>query len=350
MTNVATVSVNIPSLQMAEAELIQVLESSLYPGARKESIKLVIGYCKAQQLDPMQKPVHIVPMQVKQRKKDAKGNETNATETVWRDVIMPGVGLYRTNAARTDAYAGIDAAEYGPTIEEEFGGEPKKEWSEQAHAKVDTGKTYDKIKLKYPEWCSVTVYRFVNGQVRPFSSGRVFWKETYSTAGNDTILPNAMWRKRGYGQIEKCAEALALRRAFPELGAAATAEEMEGKVIEHEDLPAATALPPVQGPQSKSAALPPPQPPARAAAVEREPGDDKEDEGTTTGADTGNGKQPAVAKPISKGTANILTSKMKQSGWTNLDLKARFRFETPEAVTTDRYNDVIMWAEKSAAA
>ena len=39
-----------------------------------------------------------------------------------------------------------------------------------------------------------------------------------------------MWRKRAYGQLAKCTEAQALRKAFPEFsGGQATAEEMEGK-------------------------------------------------------------------------------------------------------------------------
>lgn len=38
-----------------------------------------------------------------------------------------------------------------------------------------------------------------------------------------------MWQKRPYGQIAKCAEAQALRKAFPEVGSAPTADEMEGK-------------------------------------------------------------------------------------------------------------------------
>jgi hypothetical protein len=46
---------------MPEADLLRVLQASLYPGAAPESIKMVLGYCKAAGLDPMQKPVHIVP-------------------------------------------------------------------------------------------------------------------------------------------------------------------------------------------------------------------------------------------------------------------------------------------------
>src|SRR5256885_16005138 len=46
----------------------------------------------------------------------------------------------------------------------------------------------------------------------------------------DTDVPNEMWSNRPVGQLEKCAEAGALRRAFPEeIGNALTAEEMEGQ-------------------------------------------------------------------------------------------------------------------------
>jgi phage recombination protein Bet len=199
-TAVAPIKSNIPSLEMDEAELVRVLESSLYPGAKLESIKLVIGYCKAQQLDPLQKPIHIVPISVK-----VPGTDRYEL----RDVIMPGVGLYRTQAARTGLYAGKTEPEFGDV----------------------RGLKYGDQELQYPDWCRVTVKRVVNGVVCEFTAME-FWMENYATAGNSTAAPNKMWKKRAFGQLAKCAEAQALRMAFPEaVGAAPTAEEMEGKAL-----------------------------------------------------------------------------------------------------------------------
>jgi len=202
-TIATTKSAGLPALQINEQELMQVLQSSLYPGAQEASIKLVINYCKASGLDPMQKPVHLVPMSVK------KGG---TKEYEWRDVVMPGIGLYRTQAARSGAYAGMTEPEFGEDITENLGG----------------------TEITYPRWCRTTVKRQMsNGAIVEFTS-KEFWKENYATAGKDSVAPNAMWRKRPYAQIAKCCEAQALRKAFPEIGAAPTAEEMEGKPLAYE--------------------------------------------------------------------------------------------------------------------
>jgi phage recombination protein Bet len=191
----------LPALQMSESELIEVLVTSLYPGAQINSIKMALGYCKAAGLDPMQKPVHIVPMW------DSKSG-------TMRDVVMPGIGLYRTQAARSGC-AGVTEPEFGPDTTESIGGQ----------------------QITYPAWCRVTVKRrLATGEIVDFTA-REFFKENYAIKGgkDKSIAPNAMWTKRPYGQLAKCAESQALRKAFPECGAESTAEEMQGKPLHDDD-------------------------------------------------------------------------------------------------------------------
>lgn len=200
----------LPSLAMDERELMSVLKNSLYPGARDESIKLVIGYCKASGLDPMQKPVHIVPMSVSTGKKDGNGWDVKEM----RDVVMPGIGLYRTQAARSGEYAGVSEPEFGDDITETIG----------------------ETTITYPKWCKVVIKRQMrNGAIVEFAA-KELWKENYATKSAKSAEPNAMWKRRPYAQLAKCAEAQALRKAFPEFGAQPTADEMEGKSFEGETI------------------------------------------------------------------------------------------------------------------
>lgn len=225
------------ALALQEDELIQVLQSSLYPGAALPSIRMVLGYCKAALLDPMQKPVHIVPMRTKVGKDD-RGYDKYEN----RDTVMPGIGLYRVQAARTGQYAGQDEPKFGPDVVMNYT-HTKREWVEVAGKdKKQPRDTVTDKTLKYPEWCSVTVYRLVGGHRSAFTAAE-YWIENYATAGRDSDAPNEMWAKRTRGQLAKCAEAQALRKGFPEIGSAPTAEEMEGKsmyaddVIEHHTPP-----------------------------------------------------------------------------------------------------------------
>ena len=168
---------------MSEAALVEVLSSSLYPGAEKNSVVMVLAYCQAAHLDPMLKPVHIVPI-------------WDGKQGGMRDVIMPGVNLYRTQASRTGKFAGMSEPEYGPMIEETLGGQ----------------------QVRYPEYCRVTVEKLLgNGTIAKFTAIE-YWIENYAMKGGKekSIAPNAMWTKRPRGQIAKCAEAQALRKAFPD--------------------------------------------------------------------------------------------------------------------------------------
>jgi phage recombination protein Bet len=269
-------------------EVVASLTNSLYPGAQPASVAMVLAYCAAAKLDPMTKPVHIVPMSVKIGKDKYE----------WRDVVMPGIELYRTKAVSTGCYAGQDEVVFGPDVTEKWG---------------DT-------EVTYPQWAKVTVYRIVSGNRVPFTA-IARWKECYATAKRDSALPNAMWQKRPYGQLEKCAEALALRKAFPDaIGAHNTVDEMEGKVI---DMTRDEAPPAFTVPQARAEpALPPPD--AKPQPIVDEP----------------QSKEP-VAQPgidLAEGMRRVLTSKLAGAKLTEQQLVEQFG-----AVNVGNINKAFAW-------
>jgi phage recombination protein Bet len=209
------------------------LVDAVWPGARTaDAIVLALSYCKARKLDPFKRPVHIVGIYSRELKR--------VVESVW-----PGIGELRTTAFRTGLYAGREATEWGP----------------------DRELSFDSQTLAYPEWAQVTVHRLDrHGNPRAYPGPRVYWLESYATRAHDTIAPNEMWRRRTRGQLDKCAEAAALRAAFPEeLGNDYAAEEMEGQVVDHAPAePTAPAAPPLRGNAALRSRLTPeplPEPP-----------------------------------------------------------------------------------------
>ena len=108
-----------------------------------------------------------------------------------RAVVQTGIDGYRAIASRTGMLAGIDDAEYGP--------------------EDDKG---------HPAWARVTVYRLVKGHRYAFTA-TARWKEYKPDA-------SPMWDRMPFLMLAKCAEALALRKAFPaELSGIYTDAEME---------------------------------------------------------------------------------------------------------------------------
>ncbi len=204
------ISQNIQTNQQAILERMEVdldtyltLKNSIFPGAKDDSIQMALAYCRSAKLDIMQKPVHLVPMSV-------KNAQTGQFE--FRDVVMPGITLYRIQASRSGTYAGKSEPEFGPDITETICG----------------------VSITYPLWCRITVKKLVGNSICEFSA-KEFWKENYASKKDGA--PNAMWLKRPYAQLAKCAEAQALRMSSPELvGGMPTAEEMEGKSLEVNDV------------------------------------------------------------------------------------------------------------------
>jgi len=186
---------------VSEAEW-RTLANTLYPGAASQSVLMVVDYCLARKLDPLKKPCHIVPMQVK----DAKTGSYS-----WRDVILPGIYEYRTTATRTGLYLGHSKPEYGPV--QGFHG------------------------TEAPEWCEFTVYRWSkSAEQRIEYPVRVYFREVAATRRDKQtgdVALNDRWQRAPIQMLTKCTEAAGLREAFPdEIGGEPTADEMEGRVID----------------------------------------------------------------------------------------------------------------------
>ncbi|MCC7334405.1 MAG: phage recombination protein Bet [Pirellulaceae bacterium] len=158
------------------------LVEAIFPNATTtESVILALSYCQARKLDPFKRNVHIVPIWSK--------DQGAMVDTVW-----PGIGELRTTAFRTGEYAGRCATEYGPDVTQKVG----------------------VVELTFPSWAQVTLVRMIRGEKVEFCGPRAYWLETYATRSRNDKSPNEMWATRPRGQIEKCAEAAALRAAFPE--------------------------------------------------------------------------------------------------------------------------------------
>lgn len=190
------------------------LANNLYPGAESTSVLMVWDYCVARKLDPLKKPCHIVPMEVK----DAKSGNY-----CWRDVVMPGIYEYRITAHRTGLYMGHTKPAWGPVVEH--------------------------LGQMVPEYCEITVYRW-NPEAKEKTEYpvQIFFAEICSTKKDkrtQEISLNARWSRSPRQMLAKCTEAAALREAFPEdLGGTHTVEEMEGKVLDDIVVDAASGLNP----------------------------------------------------------------------------------------------------------
>ena len=182
----------------------QVLTTVIFPGAYENekiddadadlAVLVAYDYCKVRKLDIMKRPVHIVPMWDPKRQRLVPRH--------W-----PAISELRTTAARTNEYAGKDEPAFG----------------------AETNMQLGEVNVTFPLSCKVTVYRLVKNHRVPFT-GVVWWQEAYARRTSKTATPNSLWMKRPYGQLAKCAEAEALRAAFPEeLGGEWTAEEMAGQ-------------------------------------------------------------------------------------------------------------------------
>lgn len=187
MSNETALAVVGEQQQFSQRQLA-IITSQIAKGASEDELAYFLEVCKSTGLNPLQKQIYAIM----RNQREQVGGEWRTTS---RMTIQTGIDGYRLIAARTGQLAGID--------------DP----------------TYDTEDAEQPKRASVTVWRFVAGHRVPFVA-TARWAE-YAATDKDG-KPQSLWKKMPYLMLGKCAEALALRKAFPaELSGVYTGEEME---------------------------------------------------------------------------------------------------------------------------
>lgn len=153
-------------------EQIDLIKSQIAPKATNDELKLFIYQAKRTGLDPLARQIYAIH----RKAKDGNGN------WIERMTIQTSIDGFRVIAERSGDYAGQD---------------------EPVFIKED-----DKL------YCKVTVYRF-RGDIRyPAAVGVAYWNEYVQTDREGK--PAGMWAKMPRTMLAKVAEALALRKAYPQ--------------------------------------------------------------------------------------------------------------------------------------
>lgn len=164
---------------------IDLIKRTVAKDTTDDELKLFLYTCQRTGLDPLTRQIHCIK----------RGGQM---------AIQTGIDGYRVIAERSGALAGIEDA------------------------------VYDDETKPFPGKATVTVWKIVNGQRVSFTSS-ARWAE-YKSVG-------PMWTKMPYLMLAKCAEALALRKAFPnDLSGIYTNEEMQqadNQVVATEHVPTA---------------------------------------------------------------------------------------------------------------
>lgn len=171
---------------------LELIKRTVAKGATDDELRLFIQVCKGANLNPFLRQVHLV------KRWDSKtGQEVGA--------IQVGIDGFRAVAESSGQYAGND--------DPNFEGEDEITYD----SKIQKG-----IKLTVPKKATVTVYKLLEGQRYGFTA-TARWSEYYPGA-----KMGFQWHIRPYLMLGKCAEALALRKAFPKLlSGMYAAEEMD---------------------------------------------------------------------------------------------------------------------------
>lgn len=161
-----------------ELERIQLIQRTVAVGTTKDELLMFLYHAKKTGLDPLARQIYIIVR--------GKGENRKAT-------IQASIDGLRLVAERSGNYAGQDAPDF-----EILDGEMK---------------------------CTVRVYKFDSNGVRYCHSTGVAYKSEYMPPSPNDF----MWKTKPHIMLAKVAEALALRKAFPQdLSGIYSEEEMGG--------------------------------------------------------------------------------------------------------------------------
>jgi len=177
-------------------EQVDLLKRTIAKGASDDELALFLAVAKRHRLDPFTRQLHLIPRWDKNLP-NPDGGKGGFVRT-----IQVGIDGYRQMASRYPDFGSVSEAEYGP-----MGKDPTN-------------------KVMVPEWARVKVKK--RGMTEP-SVGVAYWSEY---APPLDILEAFMWRKMPRHMLAKCAEALALRKAHPDLADVYTTEEMSRTNLE----------------------------------------------------------------------------------------------------------------------
>jgi phage recombination protein Bet len=155
---------------------MDLVKRTVAQGATDDELGLYLHDCKRRGVHPLDKLLHF-------------------TKRGGRYTPVTSIDLMRSRAAETGQMAGSDDAQFCNEVD-------NRGW---------------------PEFATVTVYRLTGGMRFPYIA-TARWSEYYPGDGPG----GTMWRKMPHVMLGKCAEALALRKAFPaELAGLYAKEEMD---------------------------------------------------------------------------------------------------------------------------
>ena len=166
---------------------VELIKRTVAKGASDDELRLFVQVCKGANLNPFLRQVHLVP-----RWDSRIGAEVRT--------IQVGIDGFRAVAESSNQYAGNDDPIFENEKEIEYGQKEKK-------------------KIMVPLKSTVTVYKLMEGQRMAFTA-TARWDEYYP---GDKM--GFQWHIRPYLMLGKCAEALALRKAFPKLLSGMYAQE-----------------------------------------------------------------------------------------------------------------------------